>query len=107
MVSVPLDTPSMWLFGLNARKVPLLALGLIDWPIAPAFEGSETLQSRTVLSLPPLARVRPVRLKVSDTTASVWPLRLLSAEASEGSSMSQSLTELSSPPLASVCPSGL
>lgn len=74
-VSVPLDTPSMWLFGPKDRKLPVLAFGLIDWPMGEASEGRATFQSRTVLSLPPLARVRSSWLNVSETTASVWPVR--------------------------------
>lgn len=98
----------MWLLGLKERKLPVLALGLIDWPIGPASEGSDTFHSRTVLSLPPLARVRPPGLYVSDTTASVWPV---SGEPSRvvlaGSVRSHSRTVSSSPPLARVWPSGL
>src|ERR1044072_4556341 len=56
-VSAPVDTPSMWLWGLNDRKLPTLALGLIDWPMASALDGTEMSQSRTALSLPPLASV--------------------------------------------------
>lgn len=58
-VSAPLETPSMRLLGLNDRKLPVLALGLIDWPMGEASEGTRTFQRRTVLSLPPLASVPP------------------------------------------------
>src|SRR5690348_9348085 len=75
IVSEPLDTPSMRLLGLKERKLPVLALGLIDCPMGPAADGSATSQSRTVLSLPPLASLAPSRLYVSDTTASVCPVR--------------------------------
>ena len=65
-------------------------------------------QSRTVLSLPPLARVRPSWLNVSDTTASVWPVSgAPSRLASDGWVMFQSRTVSSSLPLARVLPSRL